>query len=72
MTQRTRLVLWVGGIIILFGLIFLIWAVDTNRISIFASDESPEIMTASELKSLPSPDQSTFNKIYTAIVNLFK
>jgi len=71
MTKRTQLVLWIGGVLLLFGLIFLVWAIDTNRISIFAAEEGPIIETASELKTLPSPDQSTFNKLFTAIANLF-
>ena len=72
MSQRTRLILWVGGVILLFGFIFLVWAVDTNRISIFATEEGPSIQTAQQLTTLPSPDQSTFNKIYTSIINIFQ
>lgn len=72
MTQRTKVVSWIVGIILFFGLIFLIWAIDTNRISIFAESSTPTVQDVSELKSLPAPDQSTFSKIYTAIINLFK
>jgi len=40
MSKKTTVILWIAGIILLFGLIFLVWAVDTDRISIFAEDET--------------------------------
>ncbi|OGD67833.1 hypothetical protein A3F08_02815 [Candidatus Berkelbacteria bacterium RIFCSPHIGHO2_12_FULL_36_9] len=71
MSKKTTVILWIAGIILLFGLIFLVWAVDTDRISIFAEDETNIIQDASQLTTLPSPDQSTFQKAYTCIVGLF-
>ena len=72
MTTRTKLILWVIGIMVLFGAIVIIWAIDTGRIGIFADSERDTIKSAQELKQLPSPDQSTFSKIFTSIANLFK
>lgn len=71
MSLRTKIFLWIGGVVLLFGFIVLVWAIDTKRINIFASDETNVIEDVSQLQSLPSPDQSTFNKIFTAILNLF-
>lgn len=71
MSQRTKTILWISGVLLLFGTIFLIWAIDTDRISIFAEDEANIIQDASQLTSLPSPDQSTFQKLYTCIAGLF-
>jgi len=72
MSTRTKLILWVLGIILVVGTVILIWAIDTDRISIFADVSAPSIQTSQELKKLPSPDQSTFSKIFTAIANIFK
>lgn len=71
MSKRTRLVLWISGVILLFAGIFLIWAYDTGKLGIKA-DTGPVVEDASQLKTLPSPDQSTFNKIFTAIANIFQ
>ena len=72
MSKRTKIILWITGTVFLFGLIFFVWAIDTNRIGIFASEDASTIESASQLNSLPSPDQSTFSKLYTAIANIFK
>jgi len=71
MSLRTKVILWISGTLVLIGLVILIWAIDTNRISIFASEEGPTVESASQLQSLPSPDQSTFSKIFTAIIKPF-
>lgn len=70
MSTKTRVILWITGIILLFGLIFLIWAIDTGRLGIKAEPETT-IESAEELNTLPSPDQSTFQKIFTAIIKPF-
>lgn len=70
MSQKTKVILWIAGIILLFGLIFLIWAIDTGRLGIKA-DTGPTVENANELQQLPSPDQSTFQKIFTAIIAPF-
>jgi len=71
MSQRSKVILWIGGVILLFGLIFLIYAIDTNKIGIFADTSGPKIQDASQLTELPSPDQSTFQKMYTCVVGIF-
>lgn len=71
MTVRTKVVMWIAGIILLFGLIFLAWAIDTNKLGIRA-EADPQYQTASELETLPSPDQSIPSKIFTSIINLFR
>lgn len=62
------------SIIILFVivmiLIYAVYLVDSRKISISADIESDA--SAEELTTLPAPDQSTFSKIYTAIVDIFK
>jgi hypothetical protein len=72
MSKRTRLILWILGIILLFSAIFVIYAIDTNKLKIGAEPNEPSITSVSEVKSLPSPDQSTFNKLYTKILDLFR
>lgn len=54
----------------IFAAIFLIWTIDSGRIASQA-DQPPVVTDASELKSLPNPDQSTFSKIFGAIIKPF-
>ncbi len=68
--KRTRLVLYILLVIFVFGSIAIIWAIDTGRIAGHA-DVGPVVQSADELQTLPNPDQSTFSKIFGAILSPF-
>ena len=70
MKKQTKIIIYIVLVILLFAIIFLIWAYDTGRLGTKA-DIAPQIESAKELKSLPNPDQSTFSKIFGAILNPF-
>lgn len=68
--KKNILTFYIIGVILLFAIIFIIWAIDTKQISSHA-DVGPTIESAQQLNSLPNPDQSTFSKIFGAIIKPF-
>lgn len=71
MSARTKTIIYITGIILLFALIFLIWAFDTGRLGIHADVANQGVTDATQLTSIPSPDQSTFAKIFTFFASPF-
>jgi len=69
--KQTSITLYVILIIAVFATIFIVWAIDTGRLGTKADVVGPSIESASELKQLPNPDQSTFSKIFGAILRPF-
>lgn len=67
MPIRRKIILYLGLVLGLIGIITTIWAIDTGRLGTSASEET--ITSAKDLKKLPSPDESTFSKIFSAILS---
>lgn len=70
MSQRAKLISYISLVIIIFGLIFLVWAYDTGRFFSHA-DTNVSILSSNQLTTLPAPDQSTFGNIFGKIVGWF-
>lgn len=70
MSQRVKLISYISLVIIIFGLIFLVWAYDTGRFFSHA-DTSVSVLSSNQLTTLPAPDQSTFSNIFGKVISWF-
>lgn len=69
MDKRSKLIAYLVGIIIIIGLVYLAYLIDSNRIASHADVKSTA--SVENLQELPSPDESIISKIYSAIVEPF-
>lgn len=69
MKKYQTLIIILVIIIFLMGLVYTAYLVDTNKIAIYADEDSN--VSTEDLKQLPSPDDSIISKIYTAIIKPF-
>lgn len=69
MDKYKTLIITLCIILILLGLVYLAYLIDTKKITTYADPEDK--VSASELNKLPSPDESIISKIYSAIIKPF-
>lgn len=70
MNKKTLVVSLIALGLLIFFLVYLAYVVDSRKITTQADIYSDA--SADELTELPAPDQSTINKIYSAIINIFR
>lgn len=71
MKTKNKLLLITGIISIVVLIIIVIWAIDTGRFGISASEDDVKIQSSETLRRLPSPDESTFAKFFSFLLKPF-
>lgn len=69
MFNKKQIFIYLIIFLIVMGLIFIAYLIDTNKIATFADVESQT--SVQDLEKLPSPDESILSKIYSAIIKPF-
>lgn len=69
MDKKTTFIVVIIVIIALIGFVYVAYLIDSNKITTQADVQST--VSAEDLTSLPSPDQSIISKIYSAIARPF-
>ena len=67
--RKNNLIIILVIVLALMGLVYVAYIIDSNQISTSADVESDA--SIEDIQSLPAPDKSIINKIYTSITNLF-
>ena len=70
MSAKGKLFLYLGLVLSIIFLIIIIWAFDTGLFGISASEQTA-IYSVDNLQIIPSPDNSTFAKIFTFLIRPF-
>lgn len=71
MSQKSQLIIYIMLIIVVFITLFIVWAIDTGRLASSADTNEITTYSATELMTLPAPDQSTFGELFGKVASWF-